>query len=1129
MSRLTRTLALGLLGLACVPGPARASTPTGDRMARLPLAFEPNRGQALPPVLFVSRGQGYTLSLTSTGASLALRRPGAAAVLRMNVLGANPRATVSGIGELPGRSNYFVGSDPSRWRAGIPTYGGVRYEAIYPGIDLLFHGSNQQQLEYDFEVGPGADPALIGLRFEGSKATKLDRDGNLMLRTSSGDVIERAPVAYQDIDGTRRAVAARFERRGKHEYGFRVAAYDRQRPLVIDPVLVYSTYLGGTEYDEADAVALDAFGNAYVGGGTCSANFPTSNPLKADLATNDCDAFVAKLSPAGDVLLYSTYIGGFNPGAGESVNGIAVDGSGSAFITGRTCAANFPTVNALQPALAQPPPNRGPGCDAFVAKLSPAGNALVYSTFLGGPCYDIGTDIAVDGGGSAYVVGQTGGPQISACPASFPTRNAFQGAPGSGVDGFLAKLSPAGDTLVYSTYLGGSGDDNGWGVAVDGSGSAYVSGTTLSANFPTVDPIRGCGIGGNDAFVTRFVPAGHALAYSTCLGGNCDDYGFGIALDGTGSAYVTGRTCSADFPIRNAFQPVKGRFTDAFVSRLAPDGRSLLYSTYLGGDNEDFGWAIAVDNAGSAYVAGMTRSSDFPTRDAVQAVKSLGLDGFVTKLSPKCGALVYSTYLGGSDPLANTTTPHEDSVMAVAVDASGQAFVAGYTSATNFPTANAFQPAKGGLLDGFVARLDVGPSLPVDPLAYAGADQFTLEGATVTLDGSGSMDPDCDPLHYQWEQIAGPAASLSDAAAGQPTFVAPAVANGGATLTFRLTVDDGVHTSAPDTVDVTVINVNQAPVAEAGADQTVQEGSTVTLHGSDSFDPDGDSLFYFWTQTAGPVIALSDPSVANPTFTAPAAGETLAFTLFVVDLVPDPDNQLMSTDDVQVFVTSANQAPVAQAGSDQTADEGTQVTLQGTASNDPDGNPLTYAWTQVSGPAVSLSDPGSPTPTFTAPAVGTGGVTLVFQLVVSDGETTSDPDQVSVSVRDANQPPSCALARAEVDVLWPPNHRLVAVGIVGVSDPEDQGITITVTAVTQDEPVNGLGDGDTTPDAVLQGATALVRSERSGTGTGRVYTVTFTAADASGAACAGQVAVCVPHDRREVCLDEGQHHDSQQP
>jgi hypothetical protein len=397
------------------------------------------------------------------------------------------------------------------------------------------------------------------------------------------------------------------------------------------------------------------------------------------------------------------------------------------------------------------------------------------------------------------------------------------------------------------------------------------------------------------------------------------------------------------------------------------------------------------------------------------------------------------------------------------------------------------------------------------PIANAGPDQTVDEGAAVTLDGSASTDPSGDPLTYLWEQIGGPTVVLSDATAAQPGFTAPSVPNGGATLTFRLTVDDGAHTSEPDTVNITVTNVNQVPVTDAGDDQTVQEGSLVTLLGGDSFDPDSEPLTYEWTQTVGPAVSLSDPAAAAPTFTAPPvdpAGETLVFALTASDAVAQ------STDEVLVVVTNVNQVPIADAGPDQTIDEGTQVTLQGTASHDPDGDALTYAWMQASGPPVALSDPASATPSFAAPAVGPGGDTLVFQLVVSDGSFSSPPDTVTITVRDTNQPPSCDRAQASVGLLWPPNHKLVPVRIVGVADPEDHDVRITITGVTQDEPVNGLGDGDTSPDAALQDGSVLLRSERSGQGTGRVYNVAFTAEGQSGGACAGSVTVCVPHDRQ---------------
>ena len=413
------------------------------------------------------------------------------------------------------------------------------------------------------------------------------------------------------------------------------------------------------------------------------------------------------------------------------------------------------------------------------------------------------------------------------------------------------------------------------------------------------------------------------------------------------------------------------------------------------------------------------------------------------------------------------------------------------------------------------------------PIADAGPDQTVGEGAAVALDGTASTDPNGDALNYAWEQIGGPAVILSDPAAAQPGFVAPTVPSGGATLTFRLTVDDGTEASEPDTVDVTVKNVNKPPVADAGDDQTVLEGSPVTLHGGDSFDPDSEPLVYMWLQTAGPAVALSDPGAVEPSFLAPpvgTAGETLVFVLTVSDGID------LSTDDVVIAVTNVNQIPIADAGPDQTLGEGKAVTLDGTASSDPDADPLTWAWTQIGGPPVALSDPGSATPTFTAPVVGQGGDSLVFQLVVSDGAAASEPDAVTIYVLDTNQPPVCDLAQPSLGLLWPPNHKLVAVGITGIADPEDPDVQITITAVTQDEPVDGLGDGDTSPDAVLQGSSVLLRSERAGNGTGRVYAAAFMAQDASGATCTGSVTVCVPHDRRDdACVDEGQVYDSLLP
>jgi hypothetical protein len=1117
--RVAFVLAFGLgMGRAVLAEPdAGIRARLSDVYARLPLAFEENQGQTDARVRFLSRGNGYSLFLTRDEAVLSLTATEATprgAVVRMKVLGADPRATLAGDTELPGKSHYLVGRDPSTWRTGVPSYATVRYESVYPGVDLVFHGSNQRQLEYDFVLAPGSDPARIRLAFAGADRLRLDAAGNLVLRTPLGNVVERAPVAYQDVDGSRRPVGVRYERRGRREFGFRVAAYDRRRTLFIDPVLVYSTYLG---VSRGLGVAVDAAGNAYVTG-SAGASFPVVDALQPLLAGFG-DAFVTKFSPSGS-LVYSTYLGGAVYIDGGT--GIAVDASGSAYVIGTTQSTDFPMVNPLQATMAS-------GQDMFVAKLSPAGNSLVYSTFLGGNNNEFPNGIVVDGAGSAYVVGGT-------FSTNFPTVNALQATSPAGQNGFVAKLSPAGNTLAYSTYFGGSDLDTVNGIAVDAGGNAYVTGTTFSNNFPVANALQPSRPGPvQAAFVSKLAPAGNALVYSTYMGAtNCGTTGWGVAVDGAGSAYVTGQTCGSNFPIVNAVQGSLGSvptsIADAFILKLTPVGNALVYSTYLGGTSSDVGRGIALDGAGDVYVTGWTASPNFPLANPVQGYAGGG-DVFVTRLSAAGDTLVYSTYIGGTVDDQRQTGGN-----GIAVDAAGNAYVTGSTASMDFPLVNAVQTTNFAGNATYVFRLAADPPPAADPVARAGPDQTANEGTPVTLDGSASSDPNGDSLDYHWEQIAGSPVTLSDPSAAQPGFTAPSVPAGGATLSFRLTVDDGVHTSEPDTVDITVTNVNQPPVAQAGADQTVQEGSTVTLQAGDSFDSDGDPLTYAWMQTAGTAVALSGPAAVAPTFTAPGvgpAGETLTFTVTVSDGMTE------STDEVQVAVSNVNQVPMAQAGADQTADEGTVVSLQGAGSSDPDGDALTFAWTQLSGPPVTLSNPASATPSFTTPAVDAGGATLVFLLVVSDGSSASPSDQVAVSVRDSNQPPSCELAKASPGLLWPPNHKLLPVRIVGVADPNDENVTISITDVTQDELLDGVGDGDTSPDAVLQGATALVRAERSGPGTGRVYVLSFTATGSGGATCTGHVRVCVPHDRQACahhgqdhhsdCVDEGQSYSSLQP
>lgn len=425
----------------------------------------------------------------------------------------------------------------------------------------------------------------------------------------------------------------------------------------------------------------------------------------------------------------------------------------------------------------------------------------------------------------------------------------------------------------------------------------------------------------------------------------------------------------------------------------------------------------------------------------------------------------------------------------------------------------------------FMSRLPF-PYCGEPPVADAGPDQTVNEGDFVILNGSNSYDPNEYPLDYYWEQVAGQPVQLDLTNPVLPSFVAPFVASGGATFTFRLIVNNGYEGSDPDFVDIIVKNMNHPPVADAGEDQYVNEGSGVVLDGTGSYDEDGEDLVFAWSQIQGREVALSDPNSPTPTFTAPlitTSCEVLVFKLTVTDGID------LDWDSVSVFVENVNHPPVAEAGEAQTVDELTFVQLDGTASSDPDQDPLTFWWIQVDGPTVSLSNQSSPTPTFTAPGVCCGEIAhLVFELTVNDGFVDSDPDSVVVSVRDVNAPPDCSLAHPSEDYLWPPNHKMHSISILGVTDPDDNEVTITVTAVTQDEPVNGLGDGDTAPDAILQGETVLIRAERSGTGNGRVYRIEFIADDGAGGNCSGSVTVFVPHDMKKPiqAIDDGQLYDS---
>jgi Beta-propeller repeat/HYDIN/CFA65/VesB-like, Ig-like domain len=699
-------LLLGLMLLLIPIAPTEAELPRGSEgsssgmelvsYSHLPLSFELNQGQTDPQVKFLARGAGYTLFLASDEAVLTLQPSPASAgkeekpaVVRLRLVGAERNAPVVGEQELAGRSNYFVGNDPRRWRTQIPTYAQVRYRNLYPGIDLVYYG-RQGQLEYDFVVAPGAEARAIGLEVVGAEGAahrplRTDTNGDLVIATEAGEVRFHRPQAYQDEEGLRRPVEARYRIRSKGEVGIEVADYDPRRPLIIDPVLSYSTYLGGSGGDVAYGIAVDSSGDIYITGVTGSRDFPlTSSAQSANQGAGD--AFVVKLNPPGTGLVYSTYLGGSGQ---ETGTGIAVDSTGNVYIAGFTYSTNFPvTTGAFQPTYA------GDG-DGFIARLSAAGSTLTYASYIGGSDPDFAQAVAVDSSGNAYLTGSTRS-------SDFPVVNFLQIGNVGASDVFVTKVSSSGTSLIYSTYLGGSDADFGRAIVVDQSGNVYVSGYTYSSDFPTQNAFQSSSAGGADAFVTELDATGSALLFSTYLGGRGQDRALSMTVDATGSTYITGDTYSTNFPTTsNALQAYNQGQGDVFVSKLNPGGWGFVYSTFLGGSEIDQGTAVAVDSFGNAYVTGFTRSDNFPTSNPIQKIlgifgasscgESTCTDAFAVKLRSS-GQLVYSTYLGGSG---------SESGWAIAVDSLGRAYLGGETASANFPI------VTGTLQSEFVGSLSI--------------------------------------------------------------------------------------------------------------------------------------------------------------------------------------------------------------------------------------------------------------------------------------------------------------------------------------------------------------------------------------------------------------------------------------
>lgn len=686
-----------------------------------PVHFERNLGQTDSRYPFVAQGARHSIRLAATEAVFDFSAWGhsKARTIRTTIEGANSQAQGQAQEPMSGRVNYFKGNDPKRWVTDIPTFGRVTFPQIYPGIDLSYHGSGGH-VENDFIVYPGADASRILIRFDGADDVRVENDGSLTIAADRHGLSWKKPAVYQTTaTGRKKPVEGRFRRDSNGAVGFEIGVYDLTQPLVIDPVITYATYFGTASAEGAARVAADASGNAYIIGSTDSPTFPITPAGTYSVSVDgglEGDVMVAKLSADGKQMIFTTHLGGGNTQWGL---GIALDTSGNLYLTGFTASPDFPHTTDLTT------DNILMNTNCFVTKLNPAANAILYSTLIGGSLQDACNAIAVDSAGNAYVVGAT---QSTDFPTVNPVQSTLQGSVFNmyNSDAFVAKLNPAGTKLLYSTYLGGSGINAAMAVAVDATGNAYLTGYTTSSNFPVSSGVFQPSYGGaggqfdstfstGDAFVVKMSPAG-AMVYSTYLGGSQDDAGWGIAIDAQGNAYIGGSTLSSKtFPVLNAFQAVYGgaggetnstpfsvplNGGDGFIAELNPTGTALVFSSYLGGSLDDRVIGIALDKAGNIWVAGHTLSQNFPVSpDGTQQTNAgdngsgnanfLVGDAFLTEIGTS-HTIVFSTFLGGSSA---------DWAGGVAIDGQGGVIIAGGTSSTNFPASQGAYQAKYGGTD----------------------------------------------------------------------------------------------------------------------------------------------------------------------------------------------------------------------------------------------------------------------------------------------------------------------------------------------------------------------------------------------------------------------------------------------
>jgi hypothetical protein len=928
--------------------------PTQDLAAaygNLPLAFEANVGQDPSGATFVSSGAGYHVGLDSTGASISLAAAdGTSTALRLQLLGSDPQAQGVGQQELPGKSNYFLGSDPTLWYTDLSTFRQVVFSSVYSGIDAVYSGSTQQQLEYTFAVHPGASLDAIHLAVQGAQGLSLDASGDLVMQTAQGDLVQQAPILFQGDGAARQAVAGQFVLNADGTVGFAAGAYDPTQTLYVDPVLGYSTTFGGTSPQSGNAIAVDAQGEAFITGQT------------PGQAAGSTETLVMKLNAAGNAALYTTVLGGTVPHTSSAGNGIAIDAQGDAVVAGFSSAPNYPVVAAYQPAL------RG-SQNAVISKLTPQGNGIVFSTFFGGTASEAALGVALDPNSNVAITGWT-----TSANGTFPLYHPLQSTFGGGSeDAFVAELPPQGTGtpgtgLVFSTLVGGTGTDEGHAIAA-GPAGIFVTGSTTSATLAGQTPTRFGPGGGQDAFVVRLAPLGASLGYVTVVGGSGADVGNGIAVDSSGDAFFTGSTASGDFRTTpGAYQTTLAGGTDAFVVELNPGGTGEVFSTLLGGTANDTGNALALTPLGYVAVVGSTMSTNFPTQFPLQSANGSGGDAFVSLVRPDGTALPFSTYHGGSSSYRGN---------GIASDAAGSLYLTGANAAqsTAFVSKITFPPPVWGSGPTFTWT----PAGSSPPVVTNPGSQTSAEGAVVSLQ-VGATDPNGYLLTYTAVDL--PLGLSINASNGliSGTVDYQAAEDFSGSYSSSVIVSDGHGGSTTQNFAWTVTDTVRAPALTNPGAQTNAQGDSVAL-ALNATQPDGDALDFSATGLPSG-LRLDDLSgmISGTVDTTAAAGSPYTVT------VTADDQGVTASQTFTWAITTANHPPVLTSPGNQSNAAGDAVFLPLTAT-DADGNPVT--WTASNLPAGLSIDTASGTISGTLANSAASGTPYVVTVTASDGMASS--------------------------------------------------------------------------------------------------------------------------------------------